>query len=62
VLVRVLTRSDRADETVTRMTGRKIAVRTSHPTPRQIDGDPIGAGTEIVCECLHGRLLVRVPR
>jgi YegS/Rv2252/BmrU family lipid kinase len=62
VLLRVLTRSDRADETVTRMTGRKIVVRTSHPTPRQIDGDPIGAGTEVVCECLHGRLLVRVPR
>ncbi len=62
VVARVLTRSARADETVTRMTGRKVVVRTAHPTPRQIDGDPIGAGTEIVCECLHGRLLVRVPR
>jgi YegS/Rv2252/BmrU family lipid kinase len=62
VLARVLTRSARADETVTRMTGRTIVVRTSHPTPRQVDGDPIGAGTQMVCECLHGRLLVRVPR
>ena len=31
-------------------------------TPRQLDGDSIGAGRELHAECVHGRLLVRVPR
>ncbi len=62
VVVRVLSRSPLSDETVTRMSGRTISVRASGDTPRQIDGDSIGAGHEIHCECLPGKLLVRVPR
>jgi YegS/Rv2252/BmrU family lipid kinase len=62
VVVRVLTRAKRVDETVNRMTGRKVVLRAAHDTPRQVDGDPVGAGRELVCECLPGRLLVRVPR
>ena len=31
-------------------------------TPRQLDGDPLGAGRELRMTCLHGRVLVRVPR
>jgi hypothetical protein len=30
--------------------------------PRQLDGDIIGTGRELTMECIHGRLLVRVPR
>ena len=48
---------------VTRMTGRDG--RRSAPaadTPRQLDGDPIGAGRELRMTCVHGRVLVRVPR
>jgi len=62
VVARVLRRSPVSDETVTRMSGRKISVRAASDTPRQIDGDSIGAGREIHCECLPGKLLVRVPR
>jgi len=62
VVARVVLRNPLSDETVTRMSGRKISVRASSPTPRQIDGDSIGAGREIHCECLAGKLLIRVPR
>jgi YegS/Rv2252/BmrU family lipid kinase len=51
---RVLARRPRTDETINRMTGQS--------TPRQLDGDAIGPGQELRMECLHGRLLVRVPR
>jgi len=60
--VRVLSKNKRTDDTLDRMTGRKVAVRATHDTPRQLDGDPIGMGKELHAECIHGRLLVRVPR
>ena len=60
--VRVLSKHKRTDETINRLTGRKVSVRTGHETPRQLDGDTIGAGKEMHAECKHGRLLVRVPR
>ena len=60
--VRVLSRDKRTDELVNRMTGRTVSVRCHSETPRQLDGDPIGAGRELRAECVHGRLLVRVPR
>lgn len=62
VVVRVIGRRKKTDETVNRMTGRKVVIRASAETPRQIDGDPVGAGHELLCECLPGKLLVRVPR
>jgi diacylglycerol kinase family enzyme len=62
VVVRVVGRARKLDEIVNRVTGRVIEVRASVDTPRQVDGDPIGAGRELRCECLPGKLLVRVPR
>ena len=62
LLWRVMSKGKRVDEELNRMTGRKVVVRTAHDTARQLDGDPIGAGREIRAECIHGRLLVRVPR
>ena len=59
---RVLTKNPRTDETITRMTGREVVVRTQAPAPRQLDGDLIAPGKELRAECIHGRLLVRVPR
>jgi YegS/Rv2252/BmrU family lipid kinase len=59
---RVLARRPRTDETIARMRGRTVTVRAASPTPRQLDGDPVGAGTELRMTCLHGRVLVRVPR
>ncbi|GAA5140850.1 hypothetical protein GCM10023340_01650 [Nocardioides marinquilinus] len=60
--VRVLARRRRTDETVNRMTGRTVSIRAAAETPRQLDGDSIGPGRELHMECIHGRLLVRVPR
>ncbi len=60
--VRVLSRQKRVDETLNRMTGRTISLRANADTPRQLDGDSIGPGRELSCECIHGKLLVRVPR
>lgn len=62
IAARVLTKNKRTDETITRMTGREVVVRTQAPAPRQLDGDLIAPGRELRAECIHGRLLVRVPR
>jgi YegS/Rv2252/BmrU family lipid kinase len=59
---RVLTKNPRTDETITRMSGRVVVVRTGAEAPRQLDGDVIPPGRELRAECVHGRLLVRVPR
>jgi len=62
LVVRVLSRQKRTDDTINRMTGRTVVVTASSPTPRQLDGDSIGPGLTLRMECVHGRLLVRVPR
>ena len=59
---RVLTKGQKTDSTIVRFTGSKVVVRSAVDVPRQIDGDSIGSGKELVCETVHGRLLVRVPR
>ena len=60
--VRVLSRSKTVDELIDRRTGQRVVVRASADTPRQLDGDSIGPGRELRMTCVHGRLLVRVPR
>jgi YegS/Rv2252/BmrU family lipid kinase len=59
---RVLAKRPRTDDLVNRMTGRTIVVRAAADTPRQLDGDSIGPGRELHMHCIHGRVLVRVPR
>jgi diacylglycerol kinase family enzyme len=59
---RVLAKRPRTDETIARMRGRTVVVRAATDTPRQLDGDPLGAGRELRMTCLPGRVLVRVPR
>ena len=39
-----------------------VVIRAGADTPRQLDGDSVGPGRELTMECVHGRLLVRVPR
>jgi YegS/Rv2252/BmrU family lipid kinase len=62
VLFRVMTRRRRVDDRLNRMTGKRVVVTAAHETPRQLDGDPCGAGTEVIAEVEPGVLLVRVPR
>ena len=59
---RVLLKRKHTDELVNRMTGRTVVIRAGADTPRQLDGDSVGPGRELSMECVHGRLLVRVPR
>jgi YegS/Rv2252/BmrU family lipid kinase len=59
---RVLLKRKHTDELVNRMTGQRVTIRAAADTPRQLDGDSIGPGRELTMECVHGRLLVRVPR
>lgn len=58
---RVLTRHPRVDERLDRYTGQSVVVRAAHAIPRQLDGDTVGAGTELRAEIEPGVLLVRVP-
>ena len=60
--VRVLRKSATVDELIDRRTGVRVRIKASADTPRQLDGDSIGLGRELRMECIHGRLLVRVPR
>ncbi len=62
VVVRILARRRRTDERLDRRTGRRVVVRAERPTPRQMDGDACGVGTEITASIEPGVLLVRVPR
>lgn len=59
---RVLTKNAGDDRSLTRLRGRTVVVRSHSETPREFDGDVITSGHELRCECVHGRLLVRVPR
>jgi YegS/Rv2252/BmrU family lipid kinase len=59
---RILTKSAGDDTSLTRLRGRSVVVRSSSETPREFDGDVITSGHELRCDCIHGRLLVRVPR
>jgi YegS/Rv2252/BmrU family lipid kinase len=62
LVFRVMSKGKRVDDSLNRMTGKKVTIRAAHATPRQLDGDPIGPGKEMNAEVIHGRLLVRVPR
>jgi len=61
ILVRVMGRTQHTDRALNRMTGHKIVVRCEAPAPMQLDGDPVGMGTEFTAEVHHGVLLVRAP-
>ena len=61
IVVRVMGRTRHTDRALNRMIGHKIVVRCEAPAPMQLDGDPIGLGTELAAEVQHGVLLVRAP-
>ncbi len=62
VLVRVMAKRRHTDERLDRFTGRSVIITAAHTTPRQLDGDTVGPGTEIRAEIEAGVLLIRVPR
>jgi diacylglycerol kinase family enzyme len=62
LILRVMTRRRRTDDELDRFTGRSVALKVAHNVPRQLDGDPVGAGSSLQAEIEPGVLLVRVPR
>ena len=61
IIVRVMGRQRRTNERLDRLAGEKVVIRAEKPMPMQLDGDPVGSGTELTAEVQHGVLLVRVP-
>ena len=61
LVYRVMLRRRQTDDRLDRMTGRSVVVRAANPTPRQLDGDTVGAGRELRATVEPGVLLVRVP-
>jgi diacylglycerol kinase family enzyme len=61
ILIRVMGRTRYTDRALNRMTGHTIAVKCDSPVPMQLDGDPVGMGTELTAQVHHGVLLVRAP-
>jgi len=61
IIVRVVGRQRRTNESLDRLTGHKVVIHAEKPMPMQLDGDPVGEGTEITAEVQPGVLLVRVP-
>jgi diacylglycerol kinase family enzyme/membrane-associated phospholipid phosphatase len=60
--LRVFTKRKWTDDRLDRFTGHSVSLTVPHPTPRQLDGDTVGPGTEIRARIEPGLLLVRVPR
>ncbi len=58
---KVITRRKRNSDRFARFTGRVVHVKAHGATPMQLDGDPVGEGTEITAEIRPGVVLVRVP-
>ncbi|HUQ00729.1 MAG TPA: phosphatase PAP2 family protein [Aeromicrobium sp.] len=61
IVFRVMGRTRRTDRALNRMIGHTIVVRCDSPAPMQLDGDPVGVGTELTVQVHHGVLLVRAP-
>ena len=62
VVVRVVSRGKKLDETVNRMTGRKVVIRPPSTPPGRSTATRSAPARSSTCECLPGKLLVRVPR
>ncbi len=61
LVLRVMARRRRTDERLDRFTGSSVLLTAAHSTPRQLDGDTVGAGLRLEADIEPGILLVRVP-
>jgi len=61
VLTRLLTRSDRHTDTVSRYRARHIVARTRRPVDRELDGEPLVRASILEAKVSPSALLVRVP-
>ncbi len=61
VFTRVLTRVDRTDERLRRLSGRRVEIVVDQPDRYELDGDPQGTCTRLTAEVVPGALVLRVP-
>jgi diacylglycerol kinase family enzyme len=58
---RVMTRRSRVDRRIERFRAQHVLLETSHPQPRQLDGDLIEDGDRMDIRIEPAALCVRVP-
>ncbi|MVA74828.1 phosphatase PAP2 family protein [Auraticoccus sp. F435] len=61
LVTRVLTRAERDDAQLDRITGRRVTIRIERSEFYQMDGDTVGQCTTMVAEVNPGALLLRLP-
>lgn len=59
---RVLTRQQRTDEQLDRLTGQRVTITLDERESYQMDGDTVGECNTMVAEVQPGALLLRLPR
>lgn len=62
LITKVVTRQDRADEQLDRLTGSRVRISVDPPDSYQLDGDTIGVCSSMTAEVAPGALVLRVPR
>ncbi|WP_239022427.1 diacylglycerol/lipid kinase family protein [Raineyella fluvialis] len=61
VFTRVLTRGNRTDERLTRLSGGSVEIVVDQPDSYELDGDPQGTCTRLTAEVVPAALVLRVP-
>jgi YegS/Rv2252/BmrU family lipid kinase len=61
VALRVLTQQRRQDRKLALHRARRVSIRTPDRHPRQLDGDPLEPGSDLIVSVRPGALLLRVP-
>lgn len=61
LVTQVLTRQQRSDDQLDRLTGRRVEITVEPRDQYQIDGDTVGECSTLVAEIDPGALIVRVP-
>ncbi len=61
LVTQVVTRQQRSDDQLDRLSGRRVEITVDPPDHYQIDGDTVGSCATLVAEVEPGALTVRVP-
>jgi diacylglycerol kinase family enzyme len=62
LITKVVTRQNRDDDQLDRLTGSRVRVSVDPPDSYQLDGDTIGLCSSMTAEVAPGALVLRVPR
>ena len=62
LITKVVTRQNRDDDQLDRLTGSRVRISVDPPDSYQLDGDTIGMCSSMTAEIAPGALVLRVPR